>query len=280
MNSPFNNQILYVIVIYNSELEDCPSYKSFLKELGGKDFIFIWDNSKEAHTINLNHSLFKYTHCPENLGVSEAYNQACHFALKNGFTFLLLLDQDTQLPSNSIDYYKQMAEELDDSKCAIPKIYSGGQLISPFRIINLKPTKLSPKTIHKKELKSGSFSAINSGVLISAQAIKETGFFNSHLKLDWSDVDFFLRFKGQLKLMSLSLKHQLSIHEKRSLSTKLNRYRYYCEGAKEMARVHNGFIRLGYISLRHGMKLTLLSFSPRFIFTWFNYYLGNKKIVS
>ncbi len=276
MNSLIEKKILHVIVIYNAPLEDCQTYRTFLKFLGEKDFIFIWDNSALKHDISITHSTFEYVHCPENKGVSEAYNQACKYALENNFQFLLLLDQDTIFPADAISEYHKMLEILSENSCAIPEIYSAGQRISPFCIKNLKPTKMSNKTEFNQPLESGQYSAINSGVLVMAKAIQNSNYFNPRLKLDWSDVDFFLRFQGHLLRIPIKLTHRLSIHEKRSTKTKLNRFRYYCEGAKEMAEVHNGFFRLGYISLRHGIKLCITSFSFGFIVIWLNYFLGNK----
>ena len=46
-----------------------------------------------------------YIHDRRNSGVSKAYNIASDYAIKNGYNWILLLDQDTFFPPGSIEKY-------------------------------------------------------------------------------------------------------------------------------------------------------------------------------
>src|SRR5215469_5493045 len=104
-NEELLDDVLCVIVLYKCDLKNSVSFNSILKAAKGSKGtlkLLLYNNSPE---INIDTSAYEqekinvslindYT----NSGVSTAYNFAHSMAKEEGKKWLLLLDQDTQLP--------------------------------------------------------------------------------------------------------------------------------------------------------------------------------------
>lgn len=265
--------ILPVMVLYNHAIEETKTWQTLLAHWPTDSVIFIWDNS--ATNQQYEQPNIHYRHCPANLGVSAAYNDAAIFARKQGFKYLLLLDQDSHFPDGAQISYKQAAESLNKGEIGCPIIYSGDILISPFKIVNLCPTYWKEGPVHDIPLPAGAFSAINSGMLISTETITTVEAYDNRIKLDWSDIDLFLRLGSDFKLhlIPIIMQHKLSVHEKTTLKSRLFRFKHYCFGARLVANKNRGFLRLAYITGREALKQSVFSFNPSFFIIWFKNFL-------
>ena len=104
----------FVLVLYKCKLSDSVSFISIsnsLKENGIKADILIWDNSPEPQKLSSVDKevwdFVKYRHCPENDGVSKAYNAGAVIANNLDRKWLILLDQDTEF---NVDIIKKLYE--------------------------------------------------------------------------------------------------------------------------------------------------------------------------
>jgi len=273
-----NPSILHVIVIYRAQLFTCKSWLSYLGRLPISEQIWVWDNSPIPQTID--QSNIHYTHCPQNMGVSHPYNQASLWAKQHGFSFLVLMDQDSDFPTEAFEQYQSAIGQLKQNEIGCPVIYSGSVLISPFKIVKFKPTYWFEGPIKNIPLPSGYYSAINSGLLISTNIIEQAGGFDERLKLDWSDIELFMTLgpSFNLKMLPFTIQHQLSVHEKQTTAARLRRFPFYCHGARIVSEKHGGFIRLGYMTFREGVKQTVFNFNLKFVWIWVKHFIFTKPI--
>ena len=185
--------ILPVIVLYKQQLDQCRTWKSVLKDYPGQ--IFVFDNSPEAGILPPDSRII-YRHAPDNPGISKAYNCAAEYALKNGFNWLLLLDQDTCFDFPFSRY--------TDAIAANPEI----RIFAP-SVVTEKNIPLSPINLHTlfptaQHLAHGSYALsdyapINSGTLIKLDAFYSCGKYNEAVFLDHSDYDFMEQAAAQGK---------------------------------------------------------------------------------
>ncbi|RYE13971.1 MAG: glycosyltransferase, partial [Rickettsiales bacterium] len=121
------NNILAVIVLYNTPLQNSKTFQSILKALkepGEKLDILIYDNSFSSQIIdrsiltsNINLS---YHHDKSNSGLSKAYNYAATIAEKDHKNWLLFLDQDTTFTSDIFDQYYSAVQNYPTIKLFVP----------------------------------------------------------------------------------------------------------------------------------------------------------------
>lgn len=186
---PDKIRILFVVVLYGQVYERTNVYKSLLSNVDS-DIVWIWDNS-ESHTNNA-HLLDKpinYIYSKTNVGLSIPYNRANEYAIKRGFNWMVLLDQDTIFDSSFIDTLIASIRKHPEMKVFCPR----------HRLSNglwLSPTKLHLKsTCPAKERVSGvidikHFAIINSGLVIDIETFKKAGGYNEAVFLDYSDFQF------------------------------------------------------------------------------------------
>src|ERR1700677_2641156 len=96
--------VLPILVLYKCSLEDSATYQTLVASstYGGMDpaLLAIYDNSETPQVRSSEEALLlAYKHDSTNSGLAAAYNWALEIAELHGFSWLLLLDQDTRLPS-------------------------------------------------------------------------------------------------------------------------------------------------------------------------------------
>lgn len=229
--------ILAVIIIYETDVVTCESYKTL--EESAKDCdtsidLVIYDNSKNPyHKLHLlNSDFFKvhYYHNPANGGVSAGYNYASRIAHEH--QWLLLLDQDTSFPSNSLaKYIEGILTAGNAINLIVPILDSGHGYYSPFKLI-------FGKGVIWKSVMPGVYSldnkgVLNSGILVKNSAFAAVGGYNEKVKLYFSDIDFIRRFRqnfNSMLVLNLICHHDLSDISRVDEPTALRRFKTYCEG--------------------------------------------------
>lgn len=196
------SKIFPVIVLYKSQLAEAVAYRTLL---ANNDFqkIMVYDNSPSDFIQQSfeNPSRIEYVRDVNNGGLSKAYNTAAKFASQNGFTHLLILDQDTEFPETAIDVYKYCLEQ--NILCAPILITKNHSPFSPSQREGLrtKALSLSPGVYSLKK-----YMPVNSGMMIPIDLFKACGGYDDNVRLDFADYVFLSRYKlvdSKFRLMNL-----------------------------------------------------------------------------
>lgn len=236
------NDIFSVIVLYKTGLHDSVSFNSLLKAIKnakGVLNILLYNNSPE---IKLDITKYKNEKInisaindDTNSGVSKAYNMANSIALTQKKKWLLLLDQDTELPTDffSIFFLERTQVKEKNYKLYIPVIKAtGNKIVSP-------ATYFLYRGFMKRKIKAGhtnikNLLIINSGVIIDTNLFQQAGSFNGEITLDFSDVSFFRKLKKidtQGYILNITCNHSFSGLEYSNYEKNLNRFRIYNDNA-------------------------------------------------
>jgi GT2 family glycosyltransferase len=171
--------------------------------------------------------LFAYKHDATNSGLAAAYNWALDIAQSHGFSWLLLLDQDSKLPPTFLSLLVGAVELYDrhESVAAIvPLVTDRGTAISPKRVRfgRMAPLPKPTPTVAEYEV-----TAINSGVAVKSSFVASIGGFNPAYRLDCLDHWLFRTIYASGKRAAISgyvLDHHLSVGDYRN-QIGLTRYR-------------------------------------------------------
>jgi GT2 family glycosyltransferase len=237
------NDVIAVIVIYNLDIRKSFAYNSLkaaLKFSNKKIDLFIYDNSPVSK-FDINQTIedtcFNITFQSDtsNSGVSKAYNTAAIFGKFNNKKWILLLDQDTFFPTNSIDVYLNSdiaypnncifcpILRTKNNKIVSPSLFKFGRGYTPSSI------NFGLKSLFK-------YCPVNSGLLITLDKFFEVGGYDEKIKLDYSDYSFFKKIKkneSYFVILPIICEHQLSTFEELTVENSLNRFKYLCIGCYE-----------------------------------------------
>lgn len=224
--------ILAIIVLYNTKLEDSDTYNTLkasiaVSSLNGSMEVVVYDNSAVPETVksNLPPDIL-YFHDVNNGGVSHAYNYALDLALQCGCEWLLLLDQDSELPPDFIDNCLSDIISLYDKSsivAIVPTVYCGSKLISPCKIG--WGGKMFPISGNGVGVRKDEITAINSGALVKVAFLNSIGGFSNEYWLDMLDHWLFRTIYGNKLNVAISdnkISHDLSIQNYSTMS--LTRY--------------------------------------------------------
>jgi len=278
MQNNFN--LLVVIVLYNQLLSDSKSYKSIINNINELNniSILIYDNSfKRCIEYNFfiaNGVKHTYEHNENNPGISVAYNFSHQFAVKHNFDWLLFLDQDTELPNNSLNVYLNSIAKFPNINLFAPIVkVKNGLIISPYR--EKFKVGYGLKSPIYGELDIRMYGLINSGIMVSTLAFSKAGGYNELVRLDFSDLQFLSRFRRCYKKFScidLCLLQDLSSFET-DIEKLLIRFKYFCRDAYnfESSGILDRFAII-FIFLKHTLALSIKNKSFKFILNAYSYY--------
>ncbi len=240
----FTDSISIIIVIYNTALEESESFES-VQRMANNSYnlnLLVYDNSLEPQEVGKYAGLeIMYVHDPSNSGVSKAYNVGVKHAQKRKNTWLLLLDQDTTLPQTILNTYENAVQKNSNVKLFVPILQlNNGRIFSPC-------SYKFKRGFYLNSIKGGlhslqHLSPVNSGMLVNVKAFLEVGGYNNQVKLDFSDFQFIRRFRKKYSdfyVMDVKCLQDFS-DDDISFSSQKNRYKYYCEGARNMDK--NGWV--------------------------------------
>ena len=134
--------IFAVIVVFRVPPAETPSLQTLLmaaKNVTGNDLrlqITVVDNTPGGQPSGVLPPGVQYWARPNNPGLAGAYNEALRAAAREGFAWLLTLDQDTRLSADFLERMlqaKNQHENNDLVAAIVPHIHDGGRPISPFR---------------------------------------------------------------------------------------------------------------------------------------------------
>lgn len=245
--------------------------------------ILLFDNAAVSISLKAQFSnTVLYFQNQKNVGVGGAHYFACEMAVKEGFDFILFLDQDSCL---AIHFIEAMLLRFFELK----KTYSRLAAIGPAWIDTRYPTK-KPTTYLNLPTKM----LISSGMLINVPFLADIGYPKKEYFIDHVDTEWCLRAinkKYQLiKLNDIQMIHELGEIKKFGRFflryQKPNRY-YYC--------IRNSFFMFDekwiplssrlYILFRNINELLKIPFIPESFASWvaswqaIKVILGKKKRV-
>lgn len=275
------DKILVVFVLYKENFFDCASYKTFsLDELGGINAVYIYDNSPVPHCdedlLRFKDLGFEYIHDYQNPGISQAYNTAAIYAKNNGYSWILILDQDTNYKTVSLNKYREAISTVkNDTSVAVitPRLFnSRGQINSPAKNYYGRYFPVGNK-FRGGLLNTRHYSCMNSGLLIKITSFEEVSGYDSSL-FYFSDHDFFYRLSLLRKKMYVS--QVAASHEASGGSDALceedllKRFYFVVRDGKKFARKVDFFHKIGTYSiiLTRLLKIMLITktLKPLYIF--------------
>ena len=182
-----------VLVVYNMNIDDSPSYQSCVAALGGGlDTLWVVDNSpaERFRQKNLRQGV-SYIDMGGNQGIPRAYNCAIERIPHHADTAVVFFDQDTTIPNS---FFARIKIELDRHPTAnifLPIVRDKRGLLSPCRVGRCRARRLHdmPHTV------THNVSAINSGMTVRASLFRHIRF-DSKIFLDYADHDFIRQCKA------------------------------------------------------------------------------------
>jgi len=275
-------KLLIVIVIYKKLIKELSILKS-VNIIDENIDIFFYDNSpKEQELLPLKEINFLYEHNTKNPGVSYAYNRGIQKAKELSKDAILILDQDTNFNMSYLDVYKKAYIKYRDTFLYAPIVGNNSKtkIYSPAHLNNyVGKVVLYDDFIFKEQFSLTGMSVINSGLMIPLKIFEETGLYNEKIKLDFSDIYFiekYKKYKSEIILVDVHLKHSLSGDEGKNYEAELYRFMYYCNGAKEMSTALK--VSTYWVVFRRMLRLIQKYYTLKPVKIFFDYYIGNKII--
>lgn len=264
------NKILPVIVLYGQELCDSETYKSLLSDFDGQ--VFVYDNSPKPQNVLLADGGCRctYVHDASNGGISKAYNYAVSYALKNGFEWILFLDQDSHFANGAIAVYDSAISMNPAEVIFVPQIYYSEKKA-------FSPVELGFWNVKGKFVSIGShlwsdYSVVNSGMCVNLNAYNSVGGYEDKVRLDFADYCFIEKIKKKYRSF-----YRVDVDAYQNFSNSENdikkmkrRFDLYLESAMNVPSYGlKGKIRLVMYVLKHSLALFLRTFDFFFITRYF-----------
>jgi len=187
--------ILSVLVLCNCKIQDSKTANSLLRAYSSKPEAFesfklvIYDNSPQSQAVPAEMPFqWEYKHDPDNGGLAAAYNYALQRAVDENYEWLLLLDQDTQLPEDFIYELTRVSEDIgedSDVVAIVPRVFCNKKFFAPSRV--LFGGMHRPINQHHRGICNFQVATIGSGVLLRTSFFQKIGGFSTVYWLDCLD---------------------------------------------------------------------------------------------
>ncbi len=251
--------LFVVIVLYKEKLADSISFKSFGNINLKKCEVLIYDNSPQLDIDAKSNESVTYLHDPRNLGVSYAYNKGAELAKERGKNWLLLLDQDTELPFNFIGEIENQTKKYPSSSLYAMRLLNNQALFSPSGYRFKKGYLLKGMMPGLNRLDNITF--LNSGLLLSTDLFSEAGGYDNSVPLYFSDFVFINRLRKIIStfvLLPINLNHSLSSNDETDIPSFKIRYQFFMDGAFQALKSEkNGYIAYYISTFLRAVKLSV-----------------------
>ena len=263
--------ILPIVVLYNVDFRDTNVYRTLLSQ-STEERILLYENSPEPQNQCYESEKVLYYHDPRNGGVSAAYNYGAAVARRLGdIDGILLLDEDTRFEADYLSILRTAYVSHQDISLFIPQVvYAANQPFSPIhRGVRRHRGAFLDEGIYSLK----DYLPVNSGACIRLSAFEKAGGYNTDIRLDFADFDFFSRLaiaNDSFFCVNSTARQSFSNEETR-IDKLFGRFKFYIEGART-ARRNNLIQTMVTIEvIRHTMALTVRTRSFKFI----NYLIRN-----
>ncbi|MBQ2639500.1 MAG: glycosyltransferase family 2 protein [Bacilli bacterium] len=189
-------KIAGIVTLYNPTDEDISNIKTYLRDI---DRLYIVDNtegkSNEKRIPKSNK--IEYIFKNENVGVATAMNMGARKAIKEGYKWLLTMDQDTTFKPGVMKKLKEVITKEDMSKVGIVVPWQETKM----RLKRVKDEYDYPQTI------------MTSGNIVNLDVWEEVGGYKDWLFIDGVDLDYSLNIRKHgyiiLRVNSVEIDHEL-----------------------------------------------------------------------
>ncbi|WP_122894022.1 glycosyltransferase [Arcobacter peruensis] len=192
-----NLKLCGVVILYKPDYEEV--LKNISSYLNSLEKLYVINNSKIDNSFVSKLNKFdkiQLINPDSNIGISKALNLALNISNKDGFSWLLTMDQDTSFFNNSFDTFLESFKEIDKKSLII---------YSP--IHNKKFLSKEKSTHIEKDF------VMTSGNILNIAFAKEIGGFEEKFFIDEVDHEFcFKAIKNKYKIlqnMNISVDHEL-----------------------------------------------------------------------
>ena len=201
-------KVAAIIISYNPDNNLLDSINLLINQV---EKIIIVDNGSESEkkkNINLikdiNNEKIKVIFNQENLGIATALNIGVKDALKQGYNWILTMDQDSKVSSNMIEKMFEVYRTIDESERK--------------DILSIFPNFVDERIQsieENSEMNAYEYvdADITSGNLLKAEVFDKVGFFDDSLFIDLVDTDFCMRLNEEnikmIKVRDAILYHSL-----------------------------------------------------------------------
>lgn len=271
------NNILCTIVLYKMKLCESKSFLAIYNQAMSykkKITFYIHDNSPIKNDVDFkDYQNLCYVHCPENKGLGYAYNKAALHAKKHHISWLLFLDQDTNLPSNFLQKYIEAISLHPDISLFSPLVrITDKEILSPMRRWKKQHKPLDPDTIYPVN----NYMLINSGLCVHIDAFYLANGYKESIWLDFADTQFvrklFHNRVNSFYLISSECIQNFSNRET-DIDQLKKRFDIYMECAKNCDYLDfDDWLFRQQCILSHTLSLTFRSYSIYFIKHFFSKY--------
>ena len=185
-----------MVTLYKPSKENISNIKNYIDSI---EKLYVFDNTDNIDNSDIlpKDKKIVYITEKENKGIAYSMNECAKRAIKDGYTHLLTMDQDSKMNS---DIVNKMLEFLKTTK--VEKI----GLVSPYQDID-SDEKL-PDTEYDDVIEM-----MTSGNIIDLKAFKEIDGFKSWLFIDCVDTDYCMNLHRHgykvLRLNKVIMKHEL-----------------------------------------------------------------------
>lgn len=189
-------KIAGMVTLYNPDNSVKQNIESYLPEI---DKLYVVDNTPDKENIHLlpNSSKIEYLPQYDNIGVASALNIAARKAIKDKYTWLLTMDQDSKFKKNQLSKMIDYIEKKDCKNIGI---------VSPWHVINTGINKPKEKIDYPLEV-------MTSGNLVNLQPYKKIGGYKDWYFIDDIDIEYCMNLNINnykvVRLNYVELKHDL-----------------------------------------------------------------------
>jgi rhamnosyltransferase len=160
-----------IVVLYNPSDKELSNINNYINLV---DKLYLIDNSDDKIVRIKPNNKIEYDKFYENKGMAYALNFGASKAIKDGFQWLLTLDQDSHLTAKELN---EMAKFINTYK------ENDIGLVSPWHVIKTGVKK--PETMIDYPIE-----VMTSGNIVNLKAYQEVGGWDNNLFIDDVDIDF------------------------------------------------------------------------------------------
>lgn len=183
------------VILYNPQPSVIENIKSYITQV---DILIAVDNSERKIADDILEFFESndviYIRNGKNLGIAAALNQAANLAIKEGFDFLLTMDQDSSATEKMIEALFKYVKENKDAG-----------VISPVHLNKFGTTKIEDEEIVPR------LCVKTSGNILNLKIFKKIGPFWEDLFIDYVDIEYCMRLNNSgykvLEISKAELEH-------------------------------------------------------------------------
>ena len=185
-----------MVTLYNPSKDNISNINNYVDSI---DKLYIFDNSDGIDNSNLlpNNNKIIYITEKENMGIAYSMNVCAKRAIKEGYDYLLTMDQDSKMTSDIVNRMVDFLKKTKEDRIG---------LISPYQDID------SAEKLYDLEYED-QIEVMTSGNIIDLKVYEEIGGFKDWLFIDCVDTDYCMNLHRHgykvLRLNKIVMKHNL-----------------------------------------------------------------------